>query len=68
MLTFVKNEKGRPEAQEGAHDDLVMGLAIAYEIKDQVLFNEEPITIEQQFNFSAEKPAQKDYGETVIPV
>ena len=68
MLTFVRNEKGRPEAQEGAHDDLVMGLAIAYEIKDQVLFSEEPITMEQQFNFSVEKPAQSDYGETIIPV
>jgi phage terminase large subunit len=30
MLTFVRNEKGRAEAQQGAHDDLVMGLAIAY--------------------------------------
>lgn len=68
MLTFVRNEKGRPEAQEGAHDDLVMGLAIAYEIIDQVLFSEEPITVAQQFNFSVEKPAQSDYGETIIPV
>lgn len=30
MLTFVRNENGRPEAQEGAHDDCVMSLAIAY--------------------------------------
>lgn len=30
MLTFVRNENGRPEAQEGAHDDCVMGLGIAY--------------------------------------
>lgn len=35
MLTFVKNEHGRPEAQEGAHDDLLMGLAITYHIRDQ---------------------------------
>lgn len=28
MLTFVRNEKGRPEAQDGMHDDLIMGLAI----------------------------------------
>lgn len=35
MLTFVKNENGRPEAQEGAHDDLIMGLAITYQIRDQ---------------------------------
>ena len=30
MLTFVRNENGRPEAQEGAHDDCVMSLGIAY--------------------------------------
>ncbi|MCX8129766.1 MAG: PBSX family phage terminase large subunit [Clostridia bacterium] len=35
MLTFVRNEKGRPEAQEGAHDDCIMGLAIAHYIRPQ---------------------------------
>lgn len=35
MLTFVRNEKGRPEAQQGAHDDLVMALAIAYYVRPQ---------------------------------
>lgn len=35
MLTFIKNERGRPEAQEGSHDDLVMALAIAYYIREQ---------------------------------
>ena len=65
MLTFVRNEKGRPEAQEGAHDDLVMGLAIAYEIQDQVTFNEEPITIEQAFNFTIEEPEYDDWGSEV---
>jgi phage terminase large subunit len=28
MTTFVKNEKGRPEAAQGAHDDCVMARAI----------------------------------------
>ena len=28
MLTFIRNEKGRMEAKNGAHDDLVMALAI----------------------------------------
>lgn len=68
MLTFVRNEKGRPEAQEGAHDDLVMGLAIAYDIKDQVLFDEETITVEQAFNFSVEAPEKEDWGEELTPV
>lgn len=68
MLTFVRNEKGRPEAQEGAHDDLVMGLAIAYDIKNQVLFDEETITVEQEFNFSIEAPEKEDWGEELTPV
>jgi len=33
MLTFVKNDKLRPEAEEGAHDDCVMALAIAWYIR-----------------------------------
>ena len=36
MLTFVRNENGRPEAQEGAHDDCVMSLAIAYYVRGRV--------------------------------
>ena len=35
MLTFVKNDKGRAEAMEGFHDDLVMALAIAHFISSQ---------------------------------
>lgn len=35
LLTFVRNEKGRAEAQQGAHDDLVMALAIAHTIRPQ---------------------------------
>lgn len=35
MLTFVRNEKGKAEAQQGKHDDLIIGLAIAHAIKGQ---------------------------------
>lgn len=35
MLTFVRNEKGRAEAEESAHDDCVMSLAIAYYARPQ---------------------------------
>lgn len=35
MLTFVRNEAGRAEAQEGKHDDCVMALAIAHHIRPQ---------------------------------
>jgi len=37
MLTFIKNPKtGKKEAQEGKHDDLIMGAAIAYFISEQM--------------------------------
>ena len=65
MLTFVKNERGRAEAQEGSHDDLVMGLAIAYYIRSQVVYDTEPISIQQQFGFEVEKNYNYDYGETI---
>lgn len=35
MLTFVRNEKMRAEAEHGAHDDCVMSLAIAHFIRPQ---------------------------------
>ena len=35
MLTFVRNEKLRPEAEPGAHDDCVLALAIAWHIRPQ---------------------------------
>lgn len=35
MLTFVYDENWRPEAEEGEHDDLVMALAIAHQIRGQ---------------------------------
>lgn len=35
MLTFIVNDKGRAEAEEGYHDDLVMALAITYYIRNQ---------------------------------
>ena len=35
MTTFVRNEDYRPEAEEGAHDDAVMAMAIAQHIRPQ---------------------------------
>ena len=35
MLSFIVSEKGKAEAQEGCHDDLVMGKAIAHYIRPQ---------------------------------
>ena len=35
MLTFVRNEQGRAEAESGAHDDCIMALAIAHAARGQ---------------------------------
>lgn len=37
-LDFVRNEKGRPEAVEGKHDDLVLCTAITYYVREQQSF------------------------------
>jgi len=34
MLTFVRDESFRPAAEAGAHDDCIMALAIAHQIRD----------------------------------
>ena len=68
MLTFVRNENGRPEAQEGSHDDLIMSLAIAYYSRGQqsMKVKESPVA-EQIINFEVEKPNSEylDYGTDV---
>jgi phage terminase large subunit len=60
MLTFVRNEKGRPEAEEGAHDDCIMALAIAYYIRDQQSY-----TVKKTSKFDLSKLShdlQQDYN------
>ena len=70
LLTIVRNEKGRIEAPQGGHDDMMMGLAIAHEIRDQVVFINEPINMYPQFNFGVERDmaTQYDYGEELTIV
>jgi hypothetical protein len=41
MLTFVYDEHYKPQAQEGEHDDLVMALAIAHQIRPQQSYTAE---------------------------
>jgi phage terminase large subunit len=66
LLTIVRNEKGRIEAPEGGHDDQMMGLAIAHEIREQVVFINEPINVQPQTHFNIERmmQTQYDYGES----
>ena len=67
LLTIVRNEKGRIEAPEGGHDDMMMGLAIAHHIRDQVVFAQEPIEVKPQYHFNVQRytETQYDYGETM---
>lgn len=67
LLTIIRNERGRIEAPAGGHDDQMMGLAIAHEIRGQVVFSQEPIEMPSQYNFNIEKMAniQYDYGEAI---
>lgn len=68
-LTFIKNEKGRPEAQVGYHDDLTMALAIAYDIRPQqdmtVKVNEHELewNIMKDFGFEDDEPGE--FGSTI---
>lgn len=70
MLVFIKNDKGREEAQVGYHDDLVMALAIVYYIRDQQKTNVDVKETRKEFyNFDFEKPDGYDsdlYSEEVV--
>ena len=67
LLTIIRNEKGRIEAPEGGHDDMMMALAIAHQIREQVVFPADTINVNPQYHFGAERAAaeQYDYGETM---
>ena len=70
LLTIVRNEKGRIEAPSGGHDDRMMSLAIAHQIREQVVFINEPIEVSPQYHFNVEKhfDIQNDYGEKITIV
>ena len=62
LLTIVRSEKGRIEAPAGGHDDQMMSLAIAHEIRDQVVFINEPIVVPSQYRFNVENRHEAQYG------
>ena len=66
LLTIIRNEKGRIEAPEGGHDDMMMGLAIAYEIRSQVSTYEEPISLYPEFDTFNQYKTKSDYGEKIV--
>ncbi len=70
LLTIIRNEKGRIEAPEGGHDDDMMGLAIAHHIREQVVFNDETMYVNPQYNFDIESKQKiyQDYGEQITVI
>ena len=64
LLTIVRSEKGRVEAPLGGHDDQMMGLAIAHEVRSQVVFDQAPICMEQAGWFGR-RQACEDTGEEI---
>ena len=67
LLTIIRNERGRVEAPEGGHDDMMMALAIAHHIREQVVFPAEVVNVNPQYHFGVQRreDTQYDYGETM---
>ncbi len=70
LLTIIRNEKGRIEAPEGGHDDAMMALAIAYHIKEQVVFPLSVIEMQPKYGFNIEQElsARSDYGDSITVI
>lgn len=75
MLTFIVNDKGRAEAEEGYHDDLVMALAISYYIRGQQdykkaeresKYRDIQEEIDKIFGEDINK-IEEDYGDDIVP-
>lgn len=67
LLTIIRNERGRIEAPQGGHDDQMMSLAIAHQIREQVVFPSDIIEVKPQTHFTVEKKQEiiYDFGEMV---
>lgn len=70
LLTIIKNEHGRVEAPEGGHDDHMMGLAIAHDIRSQVTFDEEAMQMNRQdeFHIQSEKSVRYEYEDRITVI
>lgn len=68
MLTFVRDETYKPTAEEGAHDDCVMALAIAHAIRPQQSYlSQRPKEAEVEWDksmwedYDNASPSEKEY-------
>lgn len=62
MLTFVRNEKGRPQAEEGAHDDHIMALGIAHFTRHQQRTYVKARQAKEQYQFFSEDKCKNDFS------
>lgn len=60
MLTFVRKENGKQEAEEGYHDDKVMSIAIGHQAVSQVVFDRSVINVKPKMAFSFEEKQTRD--------
>lgn len=62
MLTFVRNEAGRAQAQEGAHDDCIIALGIAYFARNQQSIGSKRAKWTQDMleDYKRAKPSQRE--------
>lgn len=67
MLTFVRGEDWKPQAEDGAHDDCVMALAIAHGIRPQQRYTaergserEKKWTADMWEDYNHASPSEKD--------
>ncbi len=56
MLSFVRTDLGRCEAERGCHDDMVMSLAIAHFIRRDMSIVKAEKDKPKKYNFSSERP------------
>ena len=68
LLTIIKNEKnGRVEAPQGCHDDMMMGLAIAHQVREQIWEDEPVINMAISRGFGYEDQ-YTDYGDEIVVI
>lgn len=65
MLTMVRKDNGKQEAEDGYHDDKVMSCAIAFYITLQIIPDNDIIDLGSVYNFDVERPGYSDYGEEI---
>ena len=65
MLTFVLNDSKKPEAEEGAEDDLVMALAISHYCREQQSYEATPMDGDEDYDdYYGDPEYETGFGST----